>query len=79
MQTVVASNVDRLLSKDRVLYDDPVVFTTANVIYDEHFEQTVNAKTKQLSATSVKQKYNVTLESYQKPTHKPSEVYTWLH
>lgn len=83
MRTVaerVISNVDRLLRKDRLLFDSRFYYSQRLwVICDEHFEQAVNPRTKQLSATSVKQKYDVTLESYGKPLRNPSEVYTWLN
>ena len=61
----VISNVDRLLRKDRLLFDSRFYYSERLwVICDEHFKQTFNPRTKQLSATSVKQKYGVTLESY---------------
>lgn len=75
----VISNVDKLLRKDRLLFDSRFYYSERLwVICDEHFKQTFNPRTKQLSATSVKQKYDVTLESFGKPLRNPSEVYTWL-
>ena len=57
----VISNVDRLLRKERLFFDSRFYYSQRLwVTCDEHFEQAVNPRTKQLSATSVKQKYDVT-------------------
>ncbi len=76
----VTSNVDRLLRKERVLYDSRFFYSQRLwVICDEHFEQVFNPRTKQWSAIAIKQVFDVTFESYQQPLRKPSEVYPWLN
>ena len=74
-----ADNVDRLLRKERLLYDSRYFYSKRLwVICDEHFEQQLSSRTKQPVAVAVKQVFDVTLEAYKQLIHKASQVYRWL-